>query len=57
MEAIGVFAVAVGVVCIVAIAAISLRGPRRRRRGFGWGGPMIPMPRGSDDGGDDFDGG
>jgi hypothetical protein len=56
MEPIGVFAVAIGIVCVVAIAAISLRSTKRRRgTRLGSGGPMIPMHH-HDDGGDGFDG-
>jgi hypothetical protein len=51
MQAIGYFAVAVGLVCLVLIAAISLRGPRDRGgRLPGNGGPIVPW---SDDGGGD----
>lgn len=57
MQAIGVFAVAVGILCFVAIAAISLRSPRVRG---GWRGTDRFIPgnwRPDDDGGDDaFDG-
>lgn len=56
MQPIGVFAVAVGVVCLVLIAVFSLRGPRVRRRG-GRGG-FIPIHSSHDDAdGGDGDGG
>ncbi len=48
MEAIGVFAVAVGVVCFVLVAMISLRSGRSRDRSLGGGGPMVPIPRHGD---------
>ena len=55
MEAIGLIAVAVGIVCFVLIAAISLRGPRNRNA---WrrGDRFIPGNWHPDDGaGDVFD--
>jgi hypothetical protein len=55
MYAIGIFAVAVGIVCFILIAAISLRGPRGGgRRLSGNHGAMVPY---DSDGDGDADGG
>jgi hypothetical protein len=57
MQPIGLFAVAVGILCLVLIVVVSLRGPRERRRRLREGA-FIPLyhPH-SDNGGDDGDGG
>jgi len=50
MLMIGVFAVAVGVVCFVLLAAVSMRDVQRRRRRLSDGGAIIPLSDGDDDG-------
>lgn len=54
MVAIELFAVAVGVVSVLLLAAISMRGPRDRGgRLPGNGGPVVPLHHSYDDGGGD----
>jgi hypothetical protein len=52
MEPIGVLAVAVGVVCFVLIAVVSMRRQERRRRRVSQAGAFIPMPHRARDGDD-----
>lgn len=59
MQPIGLFAVAVGIVCLVLITVISLRGPRSRKPRLSEGAfiPLHHPHSHNGDGGDGGDGG